>query len=508
MSLINSIAAWYLKKRIYQIEMFIKHPVETQMEVFHKLINTAANTAFGKKHGFPSIQSVADFQARVPVSSYEELHPFIERVLEGDEDVIWPGATKWFSKSSGTTNAKSKFIPVSKEALDDCHFKGGKDMLAIYLHNNPESELFTGRGLPIGGSHEVNQLSSGSYYGDLSAVLIENTPDVFNLFRATSKKVSLMGEWESKIQAIADQVLNLNVTSIAGVPTWTLVLIHKLFEMSGTGTRNLKDIWPGLEVFFHGGVSFKPYRKQFDDLIPPGEINYVETYNASEGFFGIQNESAKDDMLLMLDYGIFYEFIRLEDLGNPFPKALTIEEVQPDVTYAMIISTNAGLWRYLIGDTVRFSSTSPFKLRIVGRTQQFMNAFGEELMVDNADRALAFACNQTGASVEDYTAAPVYFSGNDGGAHEWLIEFKHRPLNMEEFREHFDNELKRLNSDYEAKRHKSIALKGPVIVDLPKGTFYEWMRMRGKLGGQNKVPRLANHRDYVESIHAMLGIHA
>lgn len=500
MSVINAIASWYLKKRIYQIELFIKHPVETQMEVFHRLISTAAPTVVGKQYGFESIQSVEDFQARVPVSAYEELHPLIKRTLKGEEDVLWPGQIKWFSKSSGTTNDKSKFIPVTREALDDCHFKGGKDMLALYLNNHPESQLFTGKGLPIGGSHEVNKLANGSYYGDLSAVLIENTPNVFNLFRATSKRVSLMPEWESKIQTMAEQVLNLNITSIAGVPTWTLVLINKLFEMSGSDTRNLLDIWPSLEVFFHGGVSFKPYRQQFEKLIPSGQMNYFETYNASEGFFAMQNESDRDDLLLMLDYGIFYEFIRLEDLGNPYPKAYTIGDVEANVTYALVITTNGGLWRYLIGDTVRFSSLSPFKLHIAGRTKHFINAFGEELMVENAERALEAACTATGAVVENYTAAPIYFGDDAGGAHEWLFEFETAPQSLERFGEVLDGTLKSLNSDYEAKRHKSIALRPPVIHAMPQGTFYEWMKRRGKLGGQNKVPRLSNTREFVDSI--------
>lgn len=508
MSFINAIASWYLKKRIYQIELFMRHPVETQMEIFYRLVQTAADTHFGKQHGFASIASIADYQQRVPVVTYEDLHPLINRALNGEADVLWPGPVKWFSKSSGTTNDKSKFIPVTQEALDDCHFKGGKDMLSLYLHNNPESQLFTGRGLPIGGSHEVNQLASGSYYGDLSAVLIENTPNVFNLFRATSKRLSLMSEWESKIQSMAEHVLNMNITSIAGVPTWTLVLIHKLFELSGRDTRDLHEIWPSLEVFFHGGVSFKPYRKQFEQLIPSGRMTYFETYNASEGFFGLQNESAKDDLLLMLDYGIFYEFIRLEELGNPFPKACTIAEVEVGVTYAMVITTNAGLWRYLIGDTVRFTSLDPFKLHIVGRTKHFINAFGEELMVENAERALEAACTATGAVIDNYTAAPIYFSGDQGGSHEWLIEFLTPPNDMARFGEVLDSTLKAVNSDYEAKRHKDIALRPPLLHSLPIGTFYAWMKQRGKLGGQNKVPRLSNEREYVESILEMLRISA
>lgn len=506
MSLINSIASWYLKKRVYQIEMFIKHPQETQLEVFEKLIRTAEDTSWGKKYGYQDIQSLREFQDRVPVSGYEQLYPFIKRTLEGEADVLWPGSIKWFSKSSGTTNDKSKFIPVTREAMDDCHFKGGKDMLAIYLHNRPESQLFTGKGLPIGGSHEVNRLNRNSYYGDLSAVLIQNTPLVYNLFRATSKRVSLMGEWETKIRTIAENVLNMNITSMAGVPTWTLVLIKKLFELSGKD--NLLEIWPSLEIFFHGGVSFKPYRSQFEALIPSDQMQYFETYNASEGFFGLQNESDKEDLLLMLDYGILYEFIRLEDLHRDHPPAVTISEVEKDVTYAIVISTNAGLWRYLIGDTVRFSSTSPYKIKIVGRIKHYINAFGEELMIENAETALETACKETGAVLTNYTAAPIYFSEDSNGAHEWLLEFEQAPPSLEQFKDILDDSLKTLNSDYEAKRYKSIALREPVVRALPPGSFYQWMKKRGKLGGQNKVPRLSNTRDYVDSILEMLQVPA
>ncbi|MEM7035419.1 MAG: GH3 auxin-responsive promoter family protein [Bacteroidota bacterium] len=505
MSLINSIASWYLKKRVMQIEMFVKHPVDTQLEVFHKLIRTAEKTAWGEEFGFKDMKTIQQFQERVPISNYEQLFPYIERTLQGEKSVLWPGKIKWFSKSSGTTNDKSKFIPVTKESLNDCHFKGGKDMLAIYLHNRPDSQLFTGRALPIGGSHEINKLNSDSYYGDLSAVLIQNTPHVFNLFRATSKKLALMPEWESKIQAMAERVLNMNITSIAGVPTWTIVLINKLFEMAGT-ERDLHEIWPSLEVFFHGGVSFKPYRRQFQSLIPSDRMHYFETYNASEGFFGLQNERDKDDLLLMLDYGILYEFVKLEDLDQDHPRAYTISEVEPGVTYAMLITTNGGLWRYMIGDTVQFTSVSPFKIKIAGRTKHFINAFGEELMVDNAETALDHACAETGAVIANYTAAPIYFSEGQNGAHEWLVEFEKAPVVVNEFRDILDAKLRELNSDYDAKRYKSIALREPVLHALPKGTFYDWMKSRGKLGGQNKVPRLSNTRDYVDAILEMLKV--
>jgi hypothetical protein len=504
MSVINSIASWYLKKRIYQIELFIKHPLESQMEVFHRLISTAAETDWGRRHGYADIQSISQFQERVPVNTYEGLYPEIERILKGEDNVLWPGKIKWFSKSSGTTNDRSKYIPVSEEALQDCHFKGGKDMLAIYLDRRPDSEIFSGRGLPIGGSHEVNRFNSNSYYGDLSAVLIQNTPHVFNLFRATSKKVALMDGWEDKIQAIAESVLNLNITSIAGIPTWTMLLIHKVLEIAGTENRNLLEVWPGLEVYFHGGVSMKPYRKQFEALVPDKRLWYFETYNASEGFFGLQNEPDREDLLLMLDYGIFYEFITLDQLDNPFPKSYTIADVELGITYAMVISTNAGLWRYLIGDTVRFTSLHPPKIEIAGRTKHFINSCGEELMVDNAERALAAACQATGAEIDNYTAAPIYSQDGHPGRHEWLIEFTKLPDDLHTFLQFLDRELQAVNADYAAKRRADLGLLIPKLHCLPSGTFYDWMKKRNKLGGQNKVPRLSNNRDYADAILEML----
>jgi GH3 auxin-responsive promoter len=508
MSVINAIASWYLKKRIYQIELFIKHPVETQMEVYHRLISTASGTDWGRKHGYGDMQSIRQFQERVPINTYEGLYPEIERIMKGEADVLWPGTIKWFSKSSGTTNDRSKFIPVSEEALEDCHFKGGKDMLAIYLDARPDSEIFSGRGLPIGGSHQVNKLNTNSYYGDLSAVLIQNTPHVFNLFRATSKKVALMSAWEDKILTMAEQVRDLNITSLAGIPTWTLLLMNKLFELEGNGNRNLFEIWPGLEVYFHGGVSMKPYRHQFEAIAPGDRLWFFETYNASEGFFGLQNEQDKDDLLLMLDYGIFYEFIRLEDLDNPFPTAYTIENVELGINYAMVISTNAGLWRYLIGDTVKFTSLSPAKIVITGRTKHYINSCGEELMVDNAERALSIACEVAAAEIDNYTVAPVYGTDGQPGHHEWLIEFIQAPQDLQRFMEVLDQELQLRNGDYAAKRLRDLGLRLPTLHSLPPGTFYNWMKRRDKLGGQNKVPRLSNNRDYVESILEMLGDNA
>lgn len=504
MSLINAIASWYLKKRIYQIDLFMRHPVETQMEVFHKLVSTASHTDWGKRHGYRDIQSIEQFQERVPVATYEELYPEIEKVLRGEDNVLWPGNIKWFSKSSGTTNDRSKFIPVSEESLQDCHFKGGKDMLAIYVDQRPESEIFSGRGLPIGGSHQVNKLNSDSYYGDLSAVLIQNTPNVFNLFRATSKRVALIENWEEKIQAMAETVLNMNITSIAGIPTWTMLLMNRVMDLAGVDSRNILEAWPGLEVYFHGGVSMKPYRQQFEEMVPGGQLWFFETYNASEGFFAMQNEQGRSDLLLMLDYGIFYEFIRLEDVGNPHPRSFTIAEVEIGITYAMVISTNSGLWRYLIGDTVRFTQLSPPKIEIVGRTKHFINSCGEELMVDNADRALERACREAVAQIDNYTVAPVYGQAGQPGYHEWFVEFRQRPADVNRFMELLDLELQAINGDYGAKRNMNMGLLAPRLHELPVGSFYEWMKRRDKLGGQNKVPRLSNSREYADSILEMM----
>ncbi len=499
MSLYNALASWFLKKRIYQIEMFMKHPEETQMEVLSNLIQMAEGTAFGLDYNFRSIKSISHFQERIPIHTYEQLYPYINRCLKGEPSVLWPGDIEWFSKSSGTTNDKSKFIPVSPESLEDTHFKGGKDMLAIFLNDNPNSKIFTGKGLPVAGSHEINQLNEHSKYGDLSAVLIENTPLIFNRFRAIDKKVALLGEWESKIKVMAKQLVNMNITTIAGVPTWTLVLLKHVMELAGIKGQSLLELWPNLEVYFHGGINFKPYLGQFEMLISSPDMTYFEIYNASEGFFAMQNDQKTDDLLLMLDYGIFYEFIPLDELCKDHPRALTIGEIEKDVTYALVISTNGGLWRYLIGDTVRFTSISPYKIKIAGRTKHFINAFGEELMVGNASAALAEACAQTGAILENYTAAPIFY--NDGqGAHEWALEFSKPPSDQARFNEVLDLELKRLNSDYEAKRYESMVLQPPVVRVMPVGTFYDWMKTRRKLGGQNKVPRLSNTREHLESV--------
>lgn len=513
--LIHDIATWYLRRRMREIRTFMDYPGDTQQEMLSHLVRFAQFTAFGQQHGFHPRMSVREFQERVPVSSYEELYPWIERTFSGDEDILWPGAVQWYAKSSGTTNDRSKYIPLSEDSLEDCHYQVGRDMLTLYLETRENSRLFTGKSLSIGGSHQIHPHGSHARSGDLSGVLIENLPAFYKLYRVPSKEVALMPEWETKAEAMAREVMLDDVTSMAGVPTWTLVLINRMLQIraeQGRPCQSLLDIWPNMEVFFHGGVAFGPYREQFDALIPRSSgMRYMECYNASEGFFALGDDPSRDDMLLMLDYGIFYEFIPLEHLGERHPPAYTVEDVEIGKNYAMAISTNGGLWRYLIGDTVVFTQKVPARIRITGRTKQFINAFGEELMVENAERALSEACSATGAKVANFTVAPVYFDAADSlsgglrsGAHEWLVEFDEVPADLAAFHQVLDDTLRRVNSDYDAKRHKDLALRMPMLRVLPAGTFYAWMRRRNKLGGQNKVPRLSNDRQYVDDVIAML----
>ncbi len=499
MALINSVLSWLIKKRIHQIELFIKYPHEVQEEWFFKLINTAKDTEWGKKYDYASIKNVEQYRERVPVSTYEDIFPYIERLKNGETNILWPEEIKWFAKSSGTTAGKSKFIPVSESTIEECHFKGGKDVLTLYLNNYPDSELFTGKGLLMGGSSNIQEVNNSSYYvGDLSAILMQNMPYWAQLMRTPSLAIAMMDEWESKINMIAESTLDHNVTSLSGVPSWTLVLLRKILEISGKD--NVSDVWPNLEVFFHGGVSMTPYFQEYRRLIRSDKMKYFETYNASEGFFGIQDQSDSHDMLLMLDYGIYYEFIPLDDRDRETTEVKELFEVEKGVNYAMVISTNSGLWRYKIGDTVRFTSLSPYRIRITGRTKNYINVVGEELIIDNADKALSIACEKTGATITDYTAAPL-FEG-ETIRHEWIIEFAKEPEDFEFFRETFDTALKSLNSDYEAKRYHSMVLKEPLVDKAPQGTFYRWMKKKNKLGGQHKVPRLSNNRKYIEEIKA------
>lgn len=506
MEFINSIFTWVMKKRIHQIELFLKYPHEVQEELLNSLISRAAGTAFGKDHDFANIKSIADFQEKVPVVTYEEHYPYIDRTMKGEQNVLWPSDIRWFAKSSGTTNARSKFIPVSPETLEETHFKGGKDMLSIYMNNYPETRMFTGRGLVIGGSQQVNQFDQNtkSSYGDISAILISNMPWWAQIARTPSKDIALLSDFESKLERMAKTCIHDNVTSMSGVPTWTLVLLERILEEQGK--ESILDIWPNLEVFFHGAVSFTPYEQLFRRLIPSERMRYVETYNASEGFFGIQDQTDSKEMLLMLDYGIYYEFIPLDQLEEKQPKTLTLDQVEEGQIYAMVISTNAGLWRYKIGDTVKFTSLDPYRIKIAGRTKHFINAFGEELMIENAEQAIACACEITNAEIDNFTAGPVYLDAGQKGGHEWIIEFIRRPEEIDRFITVLDEKLREINSDYDAKRHKDIALIPPRVHVVDQGTFHRWMKRRGKLGGQNKVPRLSNNREYLDDILAMLEV--
>lgn len=498
MPLINSLVSWFNTSRMHQIDFLKKHPENVQKETLLKLLSSAVNTEFGKRYDFKSIESEEQFRERMPMQSYEDIKPYVDRLREGEEDLIWPGEIKWFAKSSGTTSDKSKFIPVSTEALEECHFRGARDILAIYTNNNPETRIFSGKGLTIGGSHQVNNFNNQSFYGDLSAILLENTPFWVSFMRTPNTKIALLEKWEEKLEKAYEATLYENVTNMAGVPSWNLVFIKYLLEK--TGKSNLLEIWPNLELFIHGGISFLPYREQFEKLIPSPSMKYLETYNASEGFFAIQDEPSRDDMLLMLDYGVYYEFIPMESIDEEQPKTLTIGEVRTDTNYALVISTNGGLWRYVIGDTVMFTSLYPHKIKISGRTKHYINAFGEELIVDNAENALKTACRKTCAVISEYSAGPVFMSDTSKGAHEWIIEFEKEPENIEYFSTLLDNALKSLNSDYEAKRYKSITLDPPIVHSAKKGLFYQWLKEKGKLGGQNKVPRLANNRQYLDEL--------
>lgn len=484
----------------------MKYPCDVQRELLFKLIETSKDTEWGKAHYYTSVKTVPDFKKQVPLQDYDSIKPYVFRMKQGEQNLIWPTEIKWFAKSSGTTSDKSKFIPVSTESLEDCHYKGGKDMLAMYLNNRPESKLFAGKGLVVGGANQINPFNSDSYYGDLSAIIIKNLPFWVEYLRIPDLSIALMGEWEEKLEKMARSTAWEDVSNISGVPSWTLVLLKRILEI--TGKKNIHEVWPNLELYIHGGVSFKPYREQFKKLIPSPKMNYIETYNASEGFFGIQDDLSKDEMLLMLDYGIYYEFLPMSDfdhgnnasLQNYRVKTLSLEEVQTDTNYAIIISTNAGLWRYLIGDTIRFTSVNPFKIQITGRTKSFINAFGEELIRDNAEKALEETCRITGAVIREYTAAPIFMDENGQGGHEWLVEFETLPSDINIFARLLDEKLKDVNSDYEAKRHKDLALRAPLVRQMPDGTFYTWMKKRGKLGGQHKVQRLSNDRRLVDDI--------
>ncbi|MCH1437939.1 MAG: GH3 auxin-responsive promoter family protein, partial [Flavobacteriales bacterium] len=492
-----SIVSWIIKKRIHHIELFINYPVEVQEDLRESLVHKAKNTEFGRIYDFNSIKNAKDFSNRIPLNDYTALEPFIKKMRSGERNVLWPSEVKWFAKSSGTTSDKSKYIPVSKESIEDCHYKGGKDLLSVYCNNFSVKNIFEGKSLMLGGSHEISSLSESMYEGDLSAIILENLPFWVQLQQSPDKEIALMSEWEKKIDLMADQAINENITSLSGVPSWALVFANKVLEK--TGKSHLHELWPNFELYMHGGVNFKPYKSSFEALFPKG-INYLETYNASEGFFGIQDDPDRQDMLLMLDYGIYYEFVPLEEIDKDQPMSLTLSEVETHKDYALVITTNGGLWRYLIGDTIRFSQLHPFRFVISGRTKHFINAFGEELMIHNAEHALEVACAHTKTEILDYTAAPKHISEGQKAYHEWLIEFKSPPEDLDLFSASFDTALKSVNSDYEAKRYKNMILEAPKIQIATKGLFFKWMKKRGKLGGQNKVPRLSDERKFIDEL--------
>ena len=487
--------------RIAHIERWIANPVATQREVLQDLVTHGQYTSFGRKYGFNEIFNIRKFKEAVPISEYEDLKPFIDKLFEGEEQVLWNTPVHWFAKSSGTTSDKSKFIPITEESLEDCHYQAAKDVLALYYKFNNDSDLLTGKGLVIGGSHQISKINDDISVGDLSAVLLQNTPMWANWIRTPELFIALMDEWETKIEQLAQSTIIENVTSISGVPTWTLILIKRILEI--TGKQTLKEVWPSLELYIHGGVSFTPYKEQFQKLIGPG-CHYLEMYNASEGFFAAQDDPSAEGMLLFLDHGIFYEFMPTEEYGKDKPRTIGLNKVELDKNYALVISTNGGLWRYLVGDTIKFTSLAPYRIVVTGRLKQFINAFGEEVMVDNTDKAIAAAASSTGLVVKDYTAAPIYFGDQNQGAHEWLIEFENPPESLAAFTEALDRNLKSLNSDYEAKRYKDIALGLPKVTALPGGLFHTWLKNKGKLGGQHKVPRLSNDRRYINELLLLL----
>lgn len=499
---LNSVFSWFMKKRFHQIELFMKYPIEVQNELFERLIDSAKNTEWGRKYDYNGIRSQRNFRDQVPLQKYEDLKPYVDRLFAGEQNLLWPTEINWFAKSSGTTSDKSKYIPVSKEALENCHYKGGKDLLAIYNNNHPENGLYNGKSLVLGGSSQINHFRKDSYYGDLSAIIINNLPLWVERKRIPDRSIALMDQWEEKIEMMAQSVKDEDVTNMAGVPSWTLVLLKKVLELKGA--NNIHEIWPNLEMYIHGGVNFSPYRKQFDEIIGPGEMNYYDSYNASEGYFGIQDSSDSGEMLLMLDYGIFYEFIKASDSHLEDPPIVGLGEVEIGENYEMVITTNSGLWRYRIGDTITFTTLFPFRIKVTGRTKHFINAFGEELIIDNAEKAMLKACEAAKCSINDYTAAPIYMSESETGGHEWLIEFSKEPESLDHFAIVLDRELQSLNSDYEAKRTGNLTLRFPQVKQVPPNTFYNWLKNKGKLGGQHKVPRLSNDRRFLDDINEML----
>ena len=498
MPVINSIISMFSSKRLAQIDFFKENPIQVQRDTLVELLRRAAETEYGLKYDFNSILTAEQYRERLPIIHYEELAPYSERLMNGEQNLLWPEPITWFAKSSGTTAAKSKFIPVSKESLENCHFRGGKDVISMFNKLYPEAQVFNGKTLALGGSSEISKTNNNCRYGDLSAILISNTPFWANMMKTPDQSIMLMSEWEEKIEKICDTTIKEDVRSLAGVPSWFLTLINRILER--TGKSNLHEVWPNLELFIHGGINFTPYREQYKRLLPDPKMKYMETYNASEGFFGLQDNPEEHSLLLMIDYSVFYEFIPINEVGEEHPTVLPLEAVEVGKNYAMVITTSGGLWRYQIGDTVRFTSLYPHKFVISGRTKNFINAFGEELMVDNADKAISRVCRQTGAKVKEYTAAPLFMLDKAKGRHQWMIEFEKMPPSLDDFASLLDKTLQQLNSDYEAKRYKEISLQPLEIRVAREGTFYEWLRRKGKLGGQHKIPRLSNDRTFIEEL--------
>lgn len=496
MAFINTILSLFTQKRLTQIDYFKANPHKVQRDTLQALLTLAANTEYGKKYSFHTILTAEQYRERLPIVHYEDINSYVLRMMEGENNLLCTEEVRWFAKSSGTTDAKSKFIPVSPTILDNCHFRGGKDVIAIFNKLYPEAQVFSGKTLALGGSSEVSKSNNNCQFGDLSAIMISNTPFWANMMKTPDSSIMLMGNWDEKIEKICETTIKEDVRCLAGVPSWFLTVINRILEK--TGKSNLHEIWPNLELFIHGGISFIPYREQYKRLLPDPKMKYMETYNASEGFFGIQDDPADHSMLLMLDYGVYYEFMPMGELGKTHPRTLLLEEVKTGINYAMIITTTGGLWRYMIGDTIQFTSTKPYKFKITGRTKLFINAFGEELIIDNAIEALKHACIRTGADVFEFTAAPVFMEGGKKGAHEWLIEFNTPPADPENFAELLDQALQKLNSDYEAKRLLSLE-RLHLHVARP-GLFNEWLKEKGKLGGQHKVPRLWNDRNHIEEL--------
>ena len=501
MKIISPTISRLARLRHWRIEEWVANPIGIQREVLQDLVTHGQNTYFGRKYGFNQLFDTRQFKAAVPIHEYSDIKPYIDRIMKGEQNILWNTPVNWFAKSSGTTSDKSKFIPITTESLENCHYQAAKDVLTLHYHNRPDSDLLTGKGLVIGGSHQVSQLNEEIFYGDLSAVLLQNTPFWGQWLRTPELSIALMDEWEAKLEALAQSTIKEDVTSISGVPTWTLILVKRILAI--TGKTTIKEVWPNLELYMHGGVSFTPYRQQFQQLLGEG-VSYLEMYNASEGFFAVQDQPDSEGMLLLLNHGIFYEFMPLEEYGKPSPKTIGLKDVELNKNYAPVISTNGGLWRYLLGDTIQFTSLYPFRVKVSGRIRHFINAFGEELIVENADKALDHTCRQLQCQVREYTAAPVYFSDQSNGAHEWLIEFETPPADLTQFASLLDKKLQQLNSDYEAKRHKDIALRLPVVRTVPARTFNTWLKSKNKLGGQHKVPRLSNDRTYIEEIMTLL----